>query len=307
MASIETRAQSPAAVLAAIYCFSAGPVGFAIQKYLTAWFGPAEIIAVQMTTGAAALWAVSLFLQRRPVARAERWKPFAIGILHPGIFMIAFTAASRSLDGVTLILLSAFMPAVAGLAARLLLGEPLKATTFFGMGVGFAGLLLVISERQAGGQNSAGGYLTALSALGLAACGQLAGRALHTRSAVPWTVVATMQVSGAAAVAWAAALVTGFGMGLADAARHWPSLAYIGLVATAGGYFAYNFALSKMPVLQLGLLSSIGPATGAVAAAVIFDSPFGARTAAGVALIVLGTALPGLIALARGRTAARAE
>jgi hypothetical protein len=44
-----------------------------------------------------------------------------------------------------------------------------------------------------------------------------------------------------------------------------------------------------------------------VAAAVIFDSPFGARTAAGVALIVLGTALPGLITLARGRTAARPE
>ena len=75
-------------------------------------------------------------------------------------------------------------------------------------------------------------------------------------------------------------------------------------VATAGGYFAYNFALPKMPVLQLGLISSIGPAAGAVAAAVIFDSPFGVRTAGGVVLIIAGTALPGLFALLRARPAA---
>lgn len=166
MASIENTPKSPAAVLAALYCFSAGPVGFAIQKYLTAWFSPASIIAVQMTIGAAALWAVMLSLPWQSVSLSDRLKPFAVGIIHPGIFMIIFTTASRSMDGVTLILLSAFMPAVVvGLAARVFLGEPLKATTFLGMVVGFAGLLLAISERQITGESSLAGYVTALLAL----------------------------------------------------------------------------------------------------------------------------------------------
>ncbi|MBB3590851.1 putative blue pigment (indigoidine) exporter [Rhizobium sp. BK529] len=304
MASIANSPKSPAAVLAALFCFSAGPVGFAIQKYLTAWFSPASIIAVQMTIGAAALWAVMLLLPWQRVSLSDRLKPFAVGIIHPGIFMITFTMASRSLDGVTLILLSAFMPAVVGLAARVFLGEPLKATTFIGMGVGFAGLLLVISERQMTGESSLAGYVTALLALCLAACGQLLGRALHTRSSVPWTVVATMQLTAAAVVAWVVAIVSGLGIGADDIGEHWMAFCYIGLVATAGGYFAYNFALSKMPVLQLGLISSIGPAAGAAAAAVIFDSPFGVRTAGGVAMIIAGTALPGLLALLRARSAA---
>lgn len=304
MASIENPARSPAATLSAIYCFSAGPVGFAIQKYLTAWFSPAAIIAVQMTTGALALWAVMLLLPRQTVSLADRLKPFAVGIIHPGIFMIIFTMASRNLDGVTLILLGAFMPAVVGVAGRVFLGEPLKAITILGMGVGFPGLLLVISERRMTGENSLAGYVTALLALCLAACGQLIGRALHTRSTVPWTVVATMQVSGAATVAWVAAAASGSGIGADDVGEHWVAFAYIGLVATAGGYFAYNFALSKMPVLQLGLISSIGPAVGAVVAAVIFDSPFGLSTAGGVALIIAGTALPGLLALRRTQPAA---
>lgn len=289
--------QTSTATMAAIFCFSTGPIGFAVQKYLTSSFTPATIIAMQMSIGATILWCTLPLFPRQTISFVERLKPFAVGIIHPASFMIIFTAASRWLDSVTAILLSAFMPAVLAVLARIVLKETLKPSLLLGMGISFAGLLLVISERHVTGESNLVGYLLATFALSLAAAGQIIGRAIHTRSNTPWQIVATMQVTGAAVTAWMIVIVSGQTFHVQDIATHWIAIAYIGVIVSGMGYLTYNFALSKMPILRLGLLSSIGPASGAISASIIFNSPFGIKSAIGVAVIVFGTALPSLFKL----------
>ena len=75
-------------VAAALFCFSAGPVGVAVQKLLVASFGPFLIIAVQMTLGAIVLWALRLAFPAATVPRSAVLKGLALGALHPGAFMI---------------------------------------------------------------------------------------------------------------------------------------------------------------------------------------------------------------------------
>ncbi|GHC64197.1 DMT family transporter [Limoniibacter endophyticus] len=294
-----TGASAP--TLAAIFCFSAGPVGFAVQKYLAISLSPVVVIAVQMTIGAIILWTIAFMRTTQAVPLKTKLKAVGVGALHPGIFMIIFTTASRQMDGVTANLLAALMPAIVGFLARIFLAEPLKLSTLAGMAVSFAGLVLVISERKMTGESTLYGFLLAALGFSFAAAGQIAGRALHTRVQVPWQVVATMQVSGAAGIAWLSVFAIGAQLDLAAIASEWIAFSYIGAVVMAAGYAAYNFALSRLPILQLGLLAAIGPAVGAISAAIIFDSPMGLPTMAGILVIVTGTALPSLLGFARHR------
>ena len=298
------------AIAAALFCFSAGPIGVVVQRFLVSEFSPFLIVAMQMTVGAAVLWLIRMAFPSAAVPRGSLLKGLALGLIHPGAFMIVYTAASGRLDSVTAVLLLALVPALVAISGRIVLKEELRPVLLVGIAISIAGLVVLVSERQVTGESSLLGFLLALLGLALASGAVIAGRALNTGAVLPWFLLAPLQVTGAAMAAWAGVLVTGAGVSLSAMTAYWEAFAYLALGMTAASYFAYNFALSRLPTPTIGLISAAGPGVGALAASLIFDTPIGTIGAIGIAIILSGAALPpawGLVSRRRAKAAAPSE
>lgn len=282
-------------VFAALFSFSLGPVGIVVQKWLVASFSPFLIIAIQSSGGAVLLWLVRwLLFPKVNVPRRAILMGLALGVVHPGAFMIVYTAASAGLDSVTAVLLLALGPALVAIGGRLILRETLRPVVLVGIGVSLIGLVVLISEREATGANTLMGF--ALGGLGLllTSGAMIAGRAFNTGAVLPWFVLAPLQVTGGAAVAWIGTFATGARLDPAALTAEAPAFLYLIVGMTALGYLTYNFALSRLPTPILGLLAAGAPGIGALAASIIFDTPIGPAAILGIAMILFGSTLPPL-------------
>lgn len=282
-------------VLAALLSFSLGPVGVVVQKWLVASFSPFLIIAIQASGGAILLWLVRwLVFPKVAVPLRAKLMGLALGVLHPGAFMIVYTAASGSLDSVTAVLLLALGPALIAVGGWLILRETLRPVVLLGIGVSLLGLVVLVSERETTGENTSIGF--ALGGLGLllTSGAMIAGRAFNTGAILPWFVLAPLQVTGGAIVAWIGTLATSATVDPAAIASEFPAFIYLIVGMTAVSYLAYNFALSRLPTPVLGLLAAGAPGIGALAASVIFDTSVGSTALVGIAIILFGSALPPL-------------
>ena len=281
-----------AAIAAALFCFSAGPVGVVVQRLLVAELSPFLIVAMQMSIGAFVLWLVRALFPAVKVPGSVVLKGLALGLIHPGAFMIIYTAASGRLDSITAVLLLALVPALVAVGGRIILKETLKPVVLIGIAVSIAGIVVLVSERQVTGENSVLGFALAVIGLAVASGSVIAGRAFNTGAVLPWFLLAPLQVTGAAAAAWVGVLATGVRVDPSAMIPHWQAFAYLAFGMTAASYFAYNFALSRLPTPTLGLLSAAGPGVGALAASVIFATRIEPVEAIGIAIILAGAALP---------------
>lgn len=288
------------AYAAAAFSFCAGPVGYVFHKLLVAGTSPVAIVVVQAGIGAVVLWAVLGLFFAPPPLRWTQWiKPTLLGCVHPGAFMIALSASGRLLDSLTFVLMMALVPFLVALLGRMLLGEELTRLTVVAFGLCLAGLVVVATGQAVTGETTASGVVLCASSLFVAAGGQVAGRLMLLNDPMPWYVVAPCQLTGAAACAAACALVLGVPVTAGHVFDNIWIYAYLALIMSAATYLLYNFALSRLPVVHMGLIAASGPAAGAVAAAAIFGTQLGLRSILGILLIVWGTALPGLWGLVR--------
>lgn len=160
------------AIIAALFCFSAGPVGIVVQKWLVESFSPFLIIAIQMVVGAVVLWVIRFaFFPKTSVPRLSILKGLALGIMHPGGFMITYTAATGRLDSVTAVFLLALVPSLIAIGGRIFLKEQLPPTVLIGIIVSLIGLIVLVSERQATGESEPLGFVLGILGLTLASGG----------------------------------------------------------------------------------------------------------------------------------------
>lgn len=287
-------------VLGALFAFSAGPVGLVVQKYLVTSFEPPIIVLIQMTVGALVLWVARFFFPKVSLPPSAYAKGLALGAVQPGLLMIILTNAGAHLDSVTFVLLAALMPGVVALMGRFFLKETLSIWVVIGLLVSFAGMLLLVIVRERTGANQPLGFVLAGIGLLIGAGGMTIGRAINTSATMPWFVLAPLQVTGACAAAWVVALVVGSDLPTAVTSPQLIAFAYLGLGMTAISYFTFNFALSRLPVVHVGLIAAAGPGVGTVAAALIFGQTLELAAFVGISVVLLGAALPALHSLLRG-------
>lgn len=287
-------------ILGALFSFSAGPVGLVVQKYLVTSYAPPVIVLIQMSIGAAVLWLARLAFPPASVPWSSYAKGLTLGAVQPGLLMIILTNAGAYLDSITFVLLAALMPAVVALMGRLFLKEALDVWVVVGLVVSFLGMILLVIVRDATGANHPLGFALAAIGLTIGAAGITVGRALNTSATLPWFLLAPLQVTGACIAAWAAVLVFGFELPASVTSNDLVAFAYLGLGMTAISYFTYNFALSRLPVVHVGLIAAAGPGVGTVAAAVIFRQELEPLAYFGITVVLLGAALPALVGLLRG-------
>ncbi|HET6518409.1 MAG TPA: EamA family transporter [Geminicoccaceae bacterium] len=175
--------------------------------------------------------------------------------------------------------------------------------------VGVAGVVALVTQRQGAGGGGASlvGDLLVFAALVCSALGQILGRYINRGEPQP-LVTAALQVTGALPVAGLAALLLAAGpIGLVAApGRALAEVAWLVLVPTVVNFFAYNIALSRLPVGWISLYVCLVPAVSTVLAALYLGAAVGPWEVAAIGVIVAGVALPSAERVRRARRDAAA-
>jgi drug/metabolite transporter (DMT)-like permease len=276
-------------------------IGIMVQKDLTQYVPAADIVALQLTLSLAPMWLICAFLGHLPRRMSETLPGLLWGCLTPGLVFLFASAGAALTDGVSIALIWGMAPLIVPFMGRLFLGERFHWTLSLGAVVSFAGIIVLTLDRQEIGAGNLAGNLLVGAGMLSASFGQIAGRRLNTRGA-PWFRIATLQVTGAACIAWVAAL--------ADGALVIPpfdnpvvqvQLLFLVLGMTMANFIGYNLALSRIPVAWISLYNSLNPVIGTSAAVLIVSALVRPVDIAGIAIVMAGVALPHLVRIAQAR------
>ncbi|MXV61751.1 EamA family transporter [Natronorubrum sp. JWXQ-INN-674] len=243
---------------------------------------------------AAAVFVAAVALGRlewRPRTRADLALILSNGILVIGAhFAFSFTGQSYVSSGVAAIVLS-FAPIITPIiAVRLLPTERVRLTDVLGLGTGLVGVVAIaLAGGSLDGQLLGIGLLVA-SAVVFAFGSVLTERwtaALPTMSLHAWSMVTAAAFLHAASYASSGSAIRDVTWTPSAAV----ALAYLGIVATAGGFFCYFVLLNRIGATNVSLINYATPVVAAIFGATLLGEQLTAATAAGFALIVVGFGL----------------
>ncbi|WP_247003365.1 DMT family transporter [Halosolutus gelatinilyticus] len=231
-------------------------------------------------------------LEWRPRTRDD-WIAIGVGgvLLVGGHYGLLFLGQSHVSSAVAAIVLSLTPVVTPPLAIAVLPQERLRAPAAVGLLLGLAGVIVVaLSGGSLGGQ-AVGVVLLFAAAFVFALGSVLIERAEETLPVVPLQTWA-MGV-GALALHGLSYVHPGESV---PAASAWTSttiaaLAYLGVVATAGGFLAYFVLLDRIGASQLSLVSYASPVVAALVGWALLGETITLATIGGFGLIVLGFAL----------------
>ncbi|MFC6660684.1 DMT family transporter [Deinococcus multiflagellatus] len=210
-------------------------------------------------------------------------------LLHAGYLGGVTVAIRLGLPaGVTSVLVG-LQPLLTALLSGPVLGETVTARQWTGLGLGFAGVLLVVAGRPGGGGTLSQG---ALLAAGVALACTTAGTLYQRRFG------AGMPLLGGTTVQYlaSAGLVGGLLLAQGGGTIHWNtefilSLTWLVLVLSVGAILLLMRLLRDLPAAQVGSLFYLVPPLAVLEAFVLYGERLGWWSLLGLALCVLGVAL----------------
>lgn len=285
--------------VAQIVSTAAFAIGIMVQKDLTQYAPAADIVALQLTLSLAPMWLICAYLGHLPRRMSEIIPGLLWGCLTPGLVFLFASAGAARTDGVSIALIWGMAPLIVPFMGRLFLGERFHWTLPLGAVVAFAGIIVLTLNRQEIGAGDLTGNLLVGAGMLCASFGQIAGRHLNTRGA-PWFRIATLQVTGAAGIAWVAALYDGaLAIPPLDDSAVLSQIVFLVLGMTLANFIGYNLALSRIPVAWISLYNSLNPIIGTIAAVIIVSALVRPFDIAGIVIIMAGVVLPHLWRIAR--------
>lgn len=264
---------------------------FTLIKVLIHELSPDEIAAGRLTLGALPVLA---FLSLRG---ALRWPgrdlllPIAalaiLDTLAP--YMLVGWAESRIESGAAAVLISAMPLFTVVFAAATIRGESVGPARLAGIAAGFGGVVLLVGSPAALRDSGALGQIAVLGAAASYAAGALYARTLLRR--IDATNLTGAKLATGATLASAVVLSTSSGGGLVtingeDAA----ALAMLGVLCTGVSFVLYFRIVAGIGSVGASTVTYVIPVFGLLFGALVLDESIGARTLAGMALIVMGVA-----------------
>lgn len=243
--------------------------------------------------------AVSVDRDRMMIRRADRLRLLGMGI-SLGLFHVVLNLGYRLNGAAITTIQQAAMPAIVLVAARMVWKEPLTGLKLFCLAIIAAGTVLVSGLLKAGAPDvTAGGILVGFLVPCLYAGWSLFGKSLRTG----YSALVTL----AWAFGIAALILLPFQLHTGD--RFIPPLPSIGWVwfagltgiSTAGGFFAFTFALGRLPAGMATILVMSEIAFAVVYARLFLAEILTPLEITGTIVIVVGV----IILLIPGRTAAQ--
>lgn len=292
---IERRAL--AAALVTVVLWASAFVG--IRDLIDA-FSPGSIALGRLTVGTVALGLLVLRRGWQPLGRSDLLLIIGSGLAWFALYNLTLNEAERHVDAGTASMLVNMGPIFIALFAALFLGEGLPPRLGIGIGVAFAGCVVIGLATTAQGQGSES------SLLGIALC--VVSAVLYgigvTLQKPALRRVSPLQVTWLACLTgWTVCLVFTPGL-VSEATTAAPGklawLLYLGLFPTSIGFLTWTYALSRTPAGRLGATTYLVPPVAIVIALVLLGEVPPVLAIVGGAACILGV----IIARSSSRAAA---
>jgi drug/metabolite transporter (DMT)-like permease len=258
---------------------------------------PATLACLRILIGSAALVPMALAGQRRdsrPLSRTDRWSIFWMGVLgFAGAFALFHWGLARS-TATNAALLITVEPVSLILLAPVLLGERLTRREAAGAVLAIVGATLVVVNGVPGLTRSLaphwrGDLLLVLSGVAYASYSLFGRDVLSRHPALPVTVWSILW--GAAGMLPLAAVEWAGGRRPVWTPTSVAGTLYLGVVITALGYLAWNYALERVKAPRAAIFLNIQPLVGALLGVWWLGEPLTVFTVTGGSLIVAGLSL----------------
>lgn len=262
--------------------------GFIVARYGMPHAPPMKFLATRYVLSVGCLAAWALFARAAlPSGRAQWWHLAVTGVLmHAGYLGGVWAAVKAGMGAGLVALLVGLQPVLTALwiSSR---GGSVGARQWAGLGLGLAGLLLVVWQKLGLGEVSQSNLLLALAAL----LSITAGTLYQKRFVAPCDVrtASLVQLMAAFAVTFPLALLEGEGMRWnAELAG---AMAWSVLALTLGGSSLLYLLIQRGAATAVTSLLYLVPPTTALMAWVLFSEPITVLTLAGMALTAVGVSL----------------
>lgn len=274
--------------------------GLIVQKLLVAQSNIGTLMLLQLAGAALVMWAFLAAIGGLPRMSRRSLLNVCWGLMAPGLaFALGIAGAART-DGASVALIWGLFPLIAPVIARVLIGEPLNRMVVAGGLITLAAVGLLTVVRADSGTSDPLGNLLVLAAVTTASLNAVIGRVMN-RGPARWYQVATLQVTGAVVAGVGLTLVTGWSPPALDRPEQMAALGYLVLFMTVGNFFAYNLALTRIPVAWIGLGGAISPIIGLASARILLGTPVGAAEIGCAGLIAAGVAVPIIASMLKSR------
>lgn len=288
------------AMIGAVFLWASAVVG---TKFAVGNIAVAQLIVLRLLLGASGLWLLVMLTRAQAQPRRVGWKPFAMGVLEPGLVTVLFTIGITMTSPVNGAVLWSLMPLLMPVLGRVFLGEPVRPVVLIAAALAVCGTALLAFGQRGHGGGSLEGDLLLASAVLAAAVNALIGRRTAQAGANP-LVTSSWQVTMACLVTLPLiGLMPAAGRDVTNAGT--PAiltLLYLGLVVSTGVFILSNFAMRHIPVGRMSLFGcAVGP-VGTALSAIVFGTTVTLTDMAAIALVMGAVALPSLIGLRRSRS-----
>lgn len=264
--------------------------GFVAARYATRDTGPLTFLAVRMLLAATVLAAVAVSrVANRVPRRMVPWVVLAGIGMHVLYLGGVFVAIDHGLPSGLSALITGLHPVLTALASRRVLGERLARIQWFGVVLGFAGVIAVVVDRLL--THSTGVTAMTIGASAVSVVGMSAGTLVQRRkcSTMPLLWGTVVQYTGAGAVLLVVAAAWE-GLAFHVTARSTFALLWAVTVLSLAAVLLMLWLLQRRAASQVTSLFFLTPALSAVEGAILFGERLGLLAVAGLLISLIGVA-----------------
>jgi drug/metabolite transporter (DMT)-like permease len=265
--------------------------GFVVAHYGTEDAAPLTFLGVRLAIAAAVL-AVFAQLSRaaRPTRVQVQWSGVTGLLMHAVYLGGVFIAIDHGLPSGVSALIAGLHPVVTSLLAGRVLGERLVRLQWIGVGLGFAGVVVVVVDRFLA--HSSGITLWPLLASGLSVLGMSAGTLIQRKrcAGVPllWGTVVHYTASALVLLVMAGVFE---GFDITFTTQTVFALAWAVVVLSIAAVLIMLWLLQRQAAAKVSSLFFLTPALSTIEGAILFEERLGGLALLGLTLALGGVAL----------------
>ena len=278
-------------MLLAILFWSLNPVA---NKIALEDIAVPQLVSMRAVFSSIILLIISYAIGYRYSPKKIGWKPFALGVLDPGLTSLLFVTALTVLSASNTVLILALMPFSQSILGRVVFKEDFQSSVWFGAVLAVFGLFIFFSGEQFFEADSLWGNGLMMICFCLFSVSQLLTRKIM-RSEIPAIQVTSSQMISASVVLILYLIIFG-DMELPLQASSGTLMTFVYLVfSMALPFFFYNQAMRHIPVGMASLFLVLIIPLGFLFAAILLGEDITWIKTAGAILVMIGVALPHLL------------
>ncbi len=265
--------------------------GFVVARYATDDAGPLTFLAIRLAIAAVALMIYAQVTGAPTISRTSaRWAAVSGLGMHAVYLGGVFLAISWGMPAGIGALIAGLHPVITSVFARIVLGERLKAWQWVGVGLGFAGVVVVVLDHMRGTSHDIS--TGALIAAGVSVLGMCVGTLVQRRrgSAMPLIRGTVVQYAASACV-----LAVGAGVherfDFSVTARSMFALAWAVVVLSIAAVLIMLWLLQRHAAAKVSSLFFLTPALSTIEGAVLFGERLGPLALVGLVAALAGVSL----------------